>query len=210
MLQRLRSSLVLLFVVPLTACGDGAPPPDLPEEAVDAPAVDVAASQDAFWNNLQALCGQAFRGQATQVRGTDTDFSDELTVHFRQCEAGEMRIPLHVGENRSRTWIVTRTPEGLRLKHDHRYEDGTEEELTQYGGDTEDAGTPHRQDFHVDDFTVEMLPEAATNVWTMEVEPGERFVYQLERVGTDRLVRLEFDLNDPVDPPPAPWGYEGT
>ena len=200
--------LSLLALAVLAACGPDDPPiADAPDEEI---APLLAQAQEEFWTNLQALCGQAFRGEATEVQAVDTDFSGEMIVHFRQCEENEMRIPLHVGEDRSRTWIVSRTPEGLRLKHDHRHDDGTEEELTQYGGDTEEPGTANMQEFHVDDYTVDMLPEAATNVWTIEVVPGEYFAYALRREGTDRRVRFEFDLNDPVDQPPAPWGYEGT
>jgi hypothetical protein len=50
-------------------------------------------------------------------------------------------------------------------------------------------------------------PAAVTNVWTMEVIPGERFAYALRREGTDRRFRVEFDLTRPVAPPPAPWGH---
>jgi len=53
-----------------------------------------------------------------------------------------------------------------------------------------------------------MLPEAATNVWTIEIVPGELFAYGLRREGTDRRFRVEFDLTRPIDPPPAPWGHD--
>ncbi|TVP79640.1 MAG: hypothetical protein EA352_00640 [Gemmatimonadales bacterium] len=209
-----RTSLVLATVLSgallLAACGDGdqGALSDMDDTDVQPPTTAMAMEQEEWWTNMQALCGQAFAGEAVVVEGTDTDFSGELVAHFRECDQNEMKIPFHVRDNRSRTWVVTRTGEGLRLKHDHRYEDGTEEELTQYGGDTRESGTPNIQDFHVDDETVEMLPEAATNVWTMEVVPGETFVYQLIREGTDRHVRVEFDLTSPVDTPPAPWGHD--
>ena len=49
-----------------------------------------------------------------------------LVMHVRDCSADEVRIPFWVGEDHSRTWVVTRTETGLRLKHDHRHEDGSE------------------------------------------------------------------------------------
>ena len=43
-----------------------------------------------------------------------------------------------VGEDRSRTWIVSVLSDGrLRLKHDHRHEDGEPDAITMYGGDME-------------------------------------------------------------------------
>jgi hypothetical protein len=198
--------LALVAVLP-AACGSGAdaPPAEAAPDTQAAAEVAVVHPHDAFFENLAALCGRAFRGEATL--SSSTDFEGEMIMHVRQCTEDTLHIPLHVGENRSRTWIVTRTAEGLRLKHDHRHEDGSEDDLTQYGGDTTDPGTPLRQAFPADAYTAELLPEAATNVWTMELEPGERFTYHLTRHGEDRATFV-IDLTDEVPPPPAPWGYE--
>ena len=167
-----------------------------------------ASSQDAFWKNLQALCGQAFEGKI--VEGTapsDAAFKGQkLVMHVLGCGPDEIRIPFHVGTNRSRTWVITRTPAGLRLKHDHRHEDGTEDKVTQYGGDTAAAGTAGRQDFPADAFTAQLIPAAATNIWTVLIEPGKMFGYGLRREAEGRRFRVEFDLAKPVEAPPAPWG----
>src|SRR5690606_19813992 len=117
-------------------------------------------------------------------------------------------IPFHVGDDRSRTWVLSRTDSGLRLKHDHRHEDGSEDAITQYGGETRTQGTPTTQEFYADAYTADLLPAAATNVWAMEVVPKQRFAYSLRREGTDRRFRVEFDLTRPADPPPSPWGHE--
>lgn len=208
----MKGLLILPTALLLGACGVDEPPmPDPSAEPTgDPPATVSMAAPNEFWTNLQVHCGEAFRGQATEVSAVETDFSGEMTVHFRECSADEMRIPVHVGEDRSRTWILTRTPDGLRLKHDHRHEDGTEHDDTQYGGDTQEAGTANEQAFHADEYTAGIIPEAATNIWTIQIHPGQTLSYQLVRVGTDRRVRFEFDLSQPVEAPPAPWGYEGT
>ena len=120
-------------------------------------------------------------------------------------------MPFHVGDDHSRTWVLTRTPEGLRLKHDHRHEDGSDDAVTMYGGDTAKAGTASRQEFPVDEFSKEMfkgegLDVSTTNTWAMEIEPKQKFAYELARPG--RLFRVEFDLTKPVATPPVPWGHE--
>lgn len=169
----------------------------------------LAAEQDAFWASLQQMCGNAYAGQLAEGSAADSAFrQNPLVMHVRQCSDREIRIPFHLGENRSRTWIVTRTADGLRLKHDHRHEDGSEDEITQYGGDTRDVGTAARQEFWADAHTASLIPAASTNVWTMEVIPGERFSYALRREGTDRRFRVDFDLTRPIPAPPAPWGYD--
>ena len=169
-----------------------------------------ATPRDAFWAGLQSLCGQAFTGRVTEDSVPDSPFRGKaLTMHVRSCTPTEIRVPFHVGEDRSRTWVITRTGGGLRLKHDHRHEDGTPDPVTQYGGDTREAGSATRQEFHADAHTATLIPAARTNVWTVEVDPSSSlFAYALRREGTDRRFRAEFDLARPVAPPPAPWGAE--
>jgi hypothetical protein len=133
------------------------------------------------------------------------DFAGKrLLMHVRDCSADQIRIPFHVGEDRSRTWVVTRTPAGLRLKHDHRHADGTPDVRTDYGGDTVSSGTALRQEFPADAhskalFVAENIPASVANVWAMEVHPGRAFVYELAR--PNRLFRVEFDLTQPVAAP---------
>lgn len=162
---------------------------------------------DVFWQNLQSLCGQAFVGQMVEgTASSDAAFKEQrLVMHVRACGENEIRIPFHVGANRSRTWVITRTATGLRLKHDHRHEDGTPDQVTQYGGDTAGPGTAEGQDFPADEFTAKLIPAAKTNIWTLQLVPGKTFGYGLRREAEGRRFRVEFDLSKPIESPPAPW-----
>lgn len=166
--------------------------------------------QDRFFRSLASLCGKALVGRiASPPVEADSAFAGKrLVMHVRSCTGDEIRVPFHVGEDRSRTWVVSRTGAGLRLKHDHRHADGTEDRLTQYGGDTAGLGTARRQEFPADAFSKtlfarENIPASTANVWAMEVD-GRAFAYELRRPG--RFFRVEFDLARPVAPPPPPWG----
>lgn len=169
------------------------------------------APQDAFWRALNALCGQAFQGELT-VYDEASDggwIGQAMTIHARECHTSEIRISLNVGENRSRTWVFQRHTDGLALKHDHRHEDGSEDVLTWYGGKTQDQGRPTRQAFVVDGYSQALfyaqgLDVSASNIWYVEIESGQRFAYGLTR--PNRHFRAEFDLTQPIDLPPAPWG----
>jgi hypothetical protein len=167
---------------------------------------------DAFMARLQALCGKAFAGRLVTADPADEAMARQpLVMHVRECRPGEVRIPFHVGDDRSRIWIVTRTAAGLRLKHDHRHADGTPDELTMYGGDTVTPGTAGRQAFPVDAESIALFTRTGrtvsnSNVWAMEVQPG-LFAYELRRppIPGGRFFRVEFDLANPVAPPPPPW-----
>jgi len=169
-------------------------------------------AQDQFFSNISALCGQAYEGRIVTTDAADAQFaSQRLVMHVRACGADEIRIPFHVGENRSRTWVITRTDAGLRLKHDHRHEDGSADVLTQYGGDTVGAGSAERQEFPADEFSRQLfrennIPASIENVWAMEIHPGRTFAYELRR--PNRHFRVEFDLSRPVPAPPPPWGAD--
>ena len=60
----------------------------------------------AFRTALQQLCDQAFEGRLVEGREpSDSAIGEQrLVTHVRSCSADEVRIPFHVGENRSRTF----------------------------------------------------------------------------------------------------------
>lgn len=172
-----------------------------------------SAPIDDFLAGIVRHCGKAYAGKivANEPAAPNDPFAGkELVMHVRECGEKVLKIPFHLGEDRSRTWVLTRTAAGLRLEHDHRHEDGSSDVLTMYGGDTAEAGSAGRQEFPASAATRELferqnLKASLTNVWAMEIEPGKRFVYELARPG--RLFRVEFDLTKPVPPPPVPWGH---
>ncbi|MEQ8435475.1 MAG: hypothetical protein RIA71_14680 [Oceanicaulis sp.] len=181
--------------------------------ALAACSADTEPAAPTLFDQLSALCGQAFEGGVVTEDERDADFaSQRLVMHVRDCEADTLRIPFHVGEDRSRTWVVTRLEDDrLRLKHDHRHEDGSEDVLTQYGGETVAAAAGLSADFPADEesralFVREGIEVSMANVWTLAVD-GDAFVYALNR--PDRHFEARFDLTRPVAAPPAPWGAEG-
>ena len=164
-----------------------------------------ADPQAVFFENIRALCGQAFEGTVTTGDPADEAFRQvRLVAHFRDCDTpGEIGIPFGVGEERSRRWVLTQTDTGLRLKHDHRDPEGVPHGFHMYGGDAREPGTAERQEFPVDQESIDQFlagdaEVSTTNVWAMEVRPGETFVYELSR--PNRLLRVEFDLSRPVQP----------
>ena len=166
------------------------------------------ADTAAFWKNLRGLCGKAFEGTVAVDSTQDPRFAGKrLVMHVRSCSANRIKIPFHVGEDRSRTWVLTRLKSGrIQLKHDHRHEDGKPDEVTMYGGTSTNVGAKDRQLFPADDQTVRVVPAAFGNMWWIDLKKDEEFVYNLRRMGTDRLFSVKFDLTKEVEAPPAPWG----
>lgn len=202
---------VIFLCISLVAC-DSAPSP-VPEPA----------SRDLFFERLSLLCGKAFAGLLVSEQEADADMAGKpMIMHVASCDQNEIRIPFHIAGdrgqwNRSRTWIISRTDQGLRLKHRHRHEDGSLDSVTNYGGDTDSEGTAGRQEFPVDaesitSFRANGLDQSVSNIWAVEIAaPGQsdaHFAYELRRPRSadGRHFRVEFDLSKPVAVPPPPWG----
>jgi len=205
------SSVALSLCIPLVACDS--PPVPSPE----------SSPQNLFFERLSMLCGKAYAGILVSEQEADAEMAGKpMIMHAAFCDQNEIRIPFHVAEgpgkwDRSRTWLISRTSQGLRLKHRHRHEDGSLDNVTNYGGDTNGKGTAGRQEFPVDaesiaSFKTNGLNQSVVNVWAVEIsEPGQgdaRFAYELSRPETadGRYFRVEFDLTKPVALPPPPWG----
>lgn len=174
-----------------------------------APLVSIP-THDAFFEQLKSHCGKAYAGKVTVDTPSQPGFESPLVMHVRKCEDHQLQIPFHVGDDHSRTWILTKTGSGISLKHDHRNPDGSHDRLTMYGGHTTDAGSDNVQSFPADQYSKELfisqdIPESVTNTWQMHIYP-DRFIYRLIREG--REFKVDFDLSSPVDLPPVPWGYQ--
>ncbi len=181
-------------------------------------------AQGPFFARLTSLCGQSFAGRMVSNEAADADMAGaDMIAYVAYCDEREIRIPFHVVKadgswDRSRTWIITRTPTGLRLKHDHRHADGSPDAVTFYGGDTQTPGTISRQEFAVDAESIALfqrtgLPKSVTNVWAMEISDRNDLkpvlAYELRRSGTNtRFFRVEFDFNGAAPVPPPAWGQE--
>lgn len=173
------------------------------------------SATNAFWEQLKPLCGQAFAGTIASNDAADADMQGKpMVMHVAKCTDSEIRIPFFVGDDRSRTWMLTASANGVQLKHRHRHEDGSADGRTNYGGDhagpaLEGADGELTLRFPVDAeskalFIADGIPQSATNVWEMRLLPGKRFTYVLARPNRD--FRVVFDLSKPVAPPAEPWG----
>jgi hypothetical protein len=203
-------SITLLLVLISAACNESettdAGPQHVPE---DVAVSQLSDEQEQFWKNIQELCGNAYEGTLADATPFYHSFDAErLVIHVRNCTDSLTHISLHLDDNHSRNLLLTKETGTLRLKHDHRNEDGTEEEITQYGGDAPKPGLEHRQIFMADEHTAEILPDRFDNFWFMDIMDEETFAYGVHWPKHGNSIRMEFDISEPADEiPPTPWGY---
>ena len=138
---------------------------------------------------------------------TRDDFAGKkLTMHVKSCSTNEIKIPFNVGDNYSRTWILTKKDGIITLKHDHRHENGTSETITFYGGTNTNFGFKDFQMFPADQETATLIDYASTNIWWITLD-DKTFSYNLQKAGSKTPFNVYFDLTKEIKSPPAPWGW---
>jgi len=160
-----------------------------------------------FWDHLKLHCGKAYEGTITQAPENDSFREKKLVMHVRHCEDNLIKIPFFVGDDKSRTWVFSFSEGKIKLKHDHRHADGSEDKITQYGGESTHAGLASIQFFPADEQTCILIDYACMNVWYITLDE-KSFTYNLRRMGTDRAFSVSFDLTQTVEKPDPPWGHD--
>jgi hypothetical protein len=203
--MKLYATFLLCLMVGITACSE-----KNESELPDSQLVDTNV-YDAFMDNLRVHCGQAFAGSLTLEPPGDTMLEGDelLIVHFRECEEDVLRVPFHIQRmdgtwDRSRTWNFFRREAGLEIRHDHRKPDGSDDDVTWYGGPTHGEPGTNQMEFISHERTEET---GMYRGWRIIIEPNVRYTYGTFRDGIWSW-RIDFDLSNPVEIPPAPWGHE--
>lgn len=156
-------------------------------------------SEQAFLQNFEPFCGYAYAGKTTYFDLGAEELKDpELLMLLEKCKEDEVRIPFWVDDDRSRTWILDIRDEGLRLSHDHRYEDGTEHDANMYGGFSDERGSETKHFYPADEATIEDRPAREINVWSTELDiENDSYFYRLYLDG-ELSYEAKFDLSEPI------------
>jgi len=158
-----------------------------------------------FLEQFKPLVGQYFEGEIIAGAKEGDGFTGKrLLMEVLSYKDREVKIPFYVGDDKSRTWILSYSNNVLTLKHDHRHQDGSVDDVTFYGGTSTNQGSEIIQVFPADNETCQMIDYACQNVWWITMD-GTTYTYNLRRIGSDRLFSVNFDLSKPVKSNFKPW-----
>ncbi|MBF2054467.1 MAG: hypothetical protein IGS03_13535 [Candidatus Sericytochromatia bacterium] len=209
--------ITLLYAVPilLSALMSGSasaqPEPKTKASPAAVPAPTPSASPrtkaSAFFVRMHQLCGQAFEGQVIKSHPGDTLWQTaRILLHVDSCKAGKIHMALHVGKDRSRSWLLSLTEGQLRLQHEHVI-NGIPAPHSDYGGNANPVlGSASSQTFPADAaalalFRQHRMPASADILWQLAFLDSHHLAYRFSRPQRD--FQLHFDLSQPV-PPPCP------
>ena len=182
----------------------------LPFLAACAPAPTLAPDAAFHLTLSQRLCGETLTGAVVSTQPDDADWQGKtLTLGPVMCASstdasdGEdgvvsaMVMPLAVGEDTSRTWLLLNT-EQLEFRHIHFEPDGSPSAVTLYGGPAAPGGTATQQSFPADaatkaNFTANGIARSNPNIWTLTLdENAGTLTYALARPATDTAPARDF------------------
>ncbi|MHC5201717.1 hypothetical protein [Myroides sp. LJL119] len=166
--------------------------------------VQAQESTSSFMQELHKHCGKAYKGKIVSSPVPKDFENKELIMYVMQCTDDQVKIPFFVGEDLSRTWVFTQNGNQIELKHDHRKNDGTPDQVTMYGGTTSNSGSSNVQYFPADQFTADMISGAAANLWWVTID-DQVFSYNLKRVTSPNEFNVVFDLSKPIETDKRPW-----
>lgn len=167
---------------------------------------DSAEDGRQFLENLSQYCGYAYEGRTTEFAlGTGDDDhpleDPRMLMILEDCSEEEIRIPFHVDDDTSRTWILEMRDGTLHLSHDHRYPDGTEYDQNMYGGYSDARASDVKHFFPADEFTIAERPQREINVWSKEIDTQNDVYYYRLYLDGELSFEATFDLGDPLPIP---------
>ncbi len=162
--------------------------------------IALSGNEKKFFERISTLCGKKFAGEEVfTAEGRESFAGEKMIIHFEKCTEDEIRIPFHIGDDKSRTWLLLVEDGELRFRHDHRDEDGDPEEITMYGGYSDKKGTEYSQFFPPDDYTLDLLERAPGHEWVLTFsEDMKTLTYCLQ--SKDNLVfKAKFFIDEPLN-----------
>ncbi|RZK49871.1 MAG: hypothetical protein EOO99_03730 [Pedobacter sp.] len=174
--------------------------------AITSQAQEKKSGAQLFWDKLKQHAGNAYAGEI--VSGEVAEMKGKaLVMHVKTVSDTEIKIPFFVGDNKSRTWVLTLKDDRITLKHDHRHEDGSPDKVTMYGGTNSNAGSATTQVFPADQETLDLINYAGTNIWWITLN-DTAFTYNLRRIQSNTPITVKFDLTKKIESPGDPWGWK--
>ena len=163
---------------------------------------------DTLFTTLQSQCGKTLSGTVVSDQAVDADWigqpltlgpidctGEGVTPDMPAVSGPSITMPLAVGEDRSRVWLLRPVEAGLEFRHFHYEPDGSPSAVTSYGG-VDPAPTATRLQIATDaatqaNFRDNGIARSVPNIWTLALD-GDTLTYALARPATETDVARDF------------------
>lgn len=164
------------------------------------PATAIAKpTEDSFYQQLQAYCGKKLIGHVLYPAGKEAPFQGmEIWLEVAQCNQKEIRLPIYINRKIYRTLILSQDKTKYILRHENKRPDGSQAEISMYGGQTAGKNDTYLLLFPADDYSRQLLGAELNYAWSLAFNSDKSTLsYMIENDGKLTL-QLDFDLTQQV------------
>ena len=147
-----------------------------------------------FYNNLQALCKNKYAGSIVYPAGKEAPFQGKkIWIELASCSAKELRIPINIGDKVYRTLILGRNENSVFLQHENKRPDGSQAEISLYGGRAVTLTSPSLLVFPADSYSKQILGAERNCIWTLSISSDKSTLSYIAE--SDGRLDLQIDFN---------------
>jgi hypothetical protein len=148
-----------------------------------------------FYKQLRLLCGKRINGMVLYPAGAEAPFRGlEIRLEIAQCSDREIRMPIYIDNKVYRTLIVGQDQTGYTLRHENKRPNGTQADISMYGGHTTDAGTGYLLIFPADGYTKQLMGPELNYVWSLAFNSERTTLSYMAESNGKLNLQLDFNL----------------
>lgn len=153
-------------------------------------------NQHSFFDNLQGLCKKKFAGYIVYPAGKEAPFQGKkIWIEVASCSAKEIRIPINIGEKIYRTLILGRNESGVYLQHENKRPDGSQAEISLYGGKALSHQSPFLLVFPADSYSKQLLGSERNSSWSLSISSDKSTLSYIAESDGRLDIQIDFNLS---------------
>jgi hypothetical protein len=152
-----------------------------------------------FYQQLKMHCGQKLTGVVLYPSGKEAPFQGmPIWLELVACSDKEIRMPIYINQKIYRTLVLSQDKTHYTLRHENKRPDGTQAEISMYGGQTTGKTDNYLLLFPADGYSRQLLGAELNYAWSLGFNSDKSTLsYMIENDGKLTL-QIDFDFNQPV------------
>jgi hypothetical protein len=157
-------------------------------------------AETSFYQQLKQHCGQKLNGEVLYPTGKEAPFRGmPIWLELEKCSDKEIRMPININQKIYRTLILSQDKTNFTLRHENKRADGTQAEISMYGGQTADIKDTYLLLFPADGYSRQLLGAELNYAWSLAFNSDKSILsYMIENNGKLTL-QIDFSLTKPLD-----------
>lgn len=159
----------------------------------------IPSHSESFLENFHHFCKKEFKGSIVYPAGNDAPFKGQLIkVKVIHISPNEIQLPITIGNKIYRILHLKKDANGVWLQHENKKPDGTQAEISLYGGKAINSDKPFLMVFQADAYTKALLGSERNSSWLLAFSNDKQILTYIAQSDGFLDLQLDFDLTTPV------------